>query len=193
MEEVWRDIPGFEGYYQVSNRNHIKSQYNGEHIISPHKVRGDYLQVCLFKDGKRHYLMFHKIVSSAFPEICGKYFEGAEVDHINTIRTDNRPENLRLVSPKTNRNNPLTKNNYSKAMKGNTRGKANGKWVIKLSTNNEILHFTLLQGKPQKKQEYHKVQFLVVVVVNMVSKPLAASSGNMLVKNPGKLFELPGK
>lgn len=141
MEEVWRDIPGFEGYYQVSNRNHIKSQYNGEHIISPHKVRGDYLQVCLFKDGKRHYLMFHKIVSSAFPEICGKYFEGAEVDHINTIRTDNRPENLRLVSPKTNRNNPLTKNNYSKAMKGNTRGKANGKWVIKLSTNNEILHF----------------------------------------------------
>ena len=141
MEEIWREIPGFEGIYLVSNKNRIKSLYKGGHTIKPHKTRGDYLQVCLFKDGKRNYLMFHKVVASAFPEICGEYFEGAEVDHINTIRTDNRPENLRWVTPKENRNNPLTKKNYSNALKGNTRGRGKGKWVIKLSTNNEILHF----------------------------------------------------
>ena len=41
--------------------------------------------------------------------------EKFEIDHINTIRTDNRIENLRLVSSKENSNNPITKKNKSEA------------------------------------------------------------------------------
>ena len=49
---------------------------------------------------------------------CDGYFEGAYVDHINTIRDDNRAENLRWVTSKENCNNTLTKENYSNAKKG---------------------------------------------------------------------------
>lgn len=70
----------------------------------------------------------------SFPEICGEYFEGAEIDHINTIRTDNRPENLRWVDRSGNMANPNTKEKL-------TNNPAYSKWVIKLSKNNEILHF----------------------------------------------------
>ena len=62
----------------------------------------------------------HKIVWSAF---MGEIPEGMEVDHINTIRDDNRLENLRLVSSKQNKNNPLTIEHYKES---NSRDKMKG-------------------------------------------------------------------
>lgn len=44
--------------------------------------------------------------------------EGYQIDHINTIRTDNRLENLRVVTCKENHNNPLTKKHKSEIKKG---------------------------------------------------------------------------
>ena len=51
----------------------------------------------------------HKIIWEAFK---GKIPEGYEIDHINTIRNDNRLENLRLVTHKENCNNPLSIEHY---------------------------------------------------------------------------------
>lgn len=48
----------------------------------------------------------------------GKIPEGYEIDHINTIRNDNRLENLRLFTHKENCNNPLTIENYKQSNKG---------------------------------------------------------------------------
>ena len=48
----------------------------------------------------------------------GEIPEGMEIDHINTIKNDNRLENLRLVTHKENCNNPKTLENYSIANKG---------------------------------------------------------------------------
>lgn len=58
----------------------------------------------------------HRLVWETF---VGEIHEGYEIDHINTIRDDNRIENLRCVTHKENVNNPLSKLNYSESRKGN--------------------------------------------------------------------------
>lgn len=54
----------------------------------------------------------HRLVALAYPEICGEYEEGLQIDHINTIRDDNRAENLRWVTVHQNANNPITRQHW---------------------------------------------------------------------------------
>lgn len=56
----------------------------------------------------------HRIIWETF---YGEIPEGYQIDHINTIRDDNRLENLRLVSCKENHNNPLTIEHKLSALK----------------------------------------------------------------------------
>ena len=41
----------------------------------------------------------HSIIARNYPEICGKWFEGAIVHHKNGLKYDNRAENLQVLSP----------------------------------------------------------------------------------------------
>ena len=86
-----------------------------ERILKPLKRKDGYLFVILSKNGELKTFKIHRLVAHMFVD---GYFDGAYVDHINTIRDDNRAENLRWVTPKENCNNPLTKENLSEAQKG---------------------------------------------------------------------------
>lgn len=74
---------------------------------NPHR-RG-YLQVVLRKDGKNVHRKVHRLVAQVFPEICGEWFEGCEIDHINGDTGDNRAVNLRVTDKSGNMRNPLTR------------------------------------------------------------------------------------
>lgn len=63
----------------------------------------------------------HRLVAKAFPEICGEWFEGCVVDHINTVKDDNRAVNLKVCTQKENCNNELTRKNISDATKAGMR------------------------------------------------------------------------
>lgn len=133
MEEKWKDIKGYEGF-QVSNLGNILSNEhkvlmpNGgykiikQRLIKPIIMPSGYLQVTLGRTHntrKRFYI--HRLVAKAFPEICGNMFLNCQVDHINTIRNDNRAINLRWVTAKENQNNPLSKKKQSEIKKGKKR------------------------------------------------------------------------
>lgn len=62
---------------------------------------------CVTVNYKTFYV--HRLVWEAFN---GEIPDGYEIDHKNTVRTDNRLENLRLTTPKENRNNPHTIEKY---------------------------------------------------------------------------------
>lgn len=112
MEEIWKDIEGYEGY-RVSSEGRVKSndfilthrsgkKYKREgKILTPITTHNGYLRVGLggCKSQKRFFV--HRLVYEAF---VGPIPEGMQVNHINEIKTDNRPENLNLMTPKENNN-----------------------------------------------------------------------------------------
>lgn len=122
--EEWRSIKGYEGLYEVRNLGRVRScdRYvsNGKSVrlakgraLKPCKNTSGYLFVRLSKKCIQTTFKVHRLVARAFPEICGQYKDGLQVDHINTVRTDNRAINLRWVTPKENNNNPITRQRRS--------------------------------------------------------------------------------
>ena len=138
MMEIWKDVLGYEGYYQVSNEGRVRSLERVVESVSHGKPclrhiqgymmqlqpnsRNGYLEVGLRKDGKRKIFRVHRLVWEAFND---KILEGHEVDHLNTIRTDNRLENLRITTHKDNLNNPLSVVNKIKSLTGKFKGELN--------------------------------------------------------------------
>ena len=129
IAEVWKDIQGYEGLYQVSNFGRVKSLgrnvkkpllksgycWQEERILKPYKNRKGYLNVRLCKDSRTKDFQIHRLVAIAFiPNPENK----PQIDHINADKTNNTVNNLRWVTCKENINNPLTlvkitgKNNY---------------------------------------------------------------------------------
>ena len=123
-EEIWRDIDGWIGLYQISNLGRVRSldgfQFHEEgglmkkmgQILKCNKQPAGYSQ-CLFnRFGRKKTNLVHRLVAKAFPEICGEWFDGCVVDHIDTIRDNNRAENLRVCTHHENNMNPITRQRY---------------------------------------------------------------------------------
>lgn len=90
--------------YEVSNLGRVK--VNGA-LIEPHITACGYCSISNFS--------VHRAVAELFiPNPENKPF----IDHINTIKTDNRAENLRWVTSKENMNNPLTRKHVSEVRRG---------------------------------------------------------------------------
>lgn len=104
-QEIWMFIP-YNTNYMVSNFGRVKSlnynHYQGkEHILKQAKTRIGYLQVGLYKNGKRRNFLVHRLVWEAFN---GPIPEGMQINHLNEEKTDNRLENLSLMTAKENHN-----------------------------------------------------------------------------------------
>ena len=117
--EIWKPVKGYEGLYEVSSLGNVRSldryvmlgnhgnQYcllKGKPIKAFLDSKG-YLMADLCKNGQRKLHLVHRLVAEAFISNPNNL---PCIDHINTIKTDNRVENLRWCSYKENSNNPLT-------------------------------------------------------------------------------------
>lgn len=102
MEEIWVDIHGYEGLYQVSNTGKIKAlpkyyktgeyyglRFQGEKILKPYST-GRYLVVEL-NNGKPKAVKVHRVVAEHF---VGNNENKPEVNHIDGNRLNNRADNL---------------------------------------------------------------------------------------------------
>lgn len=119
QEEIWKDVVWYEGRYKVSSigrvfstGNYIDGRKYTPRFITQTKDKGGYCVVRLYKGKKQKMFKVHRLVAMMFIPNPNNY---PCVDHINTIRDDNRVENLRWVTYSMNANNKLTKMNLSTA------------------------------------------------------------------------------
>lgn len=109
LPEIWKDITGYEGYYQVSNKGRVKrleryvdrhaygivhKKFYKEHIMKPTISSGYYI-VGLCKNCIVKTQQIHRLVASAFID---NPLNKEQVNHKNGIRNDNRVENLEWVT-----------------------------------------------------------------------------------------------
>ena len=104
MKEIWKDINEYPNY-MVSNMGNVKSlnyKHTGrEKILKSSVDKIGYMYVGLCKNGVKKKCQVHRLVAEAF---YGEIPNGMQVNHINEIKTDNRLENLNLMTPKENCN-----------------------------------------------------------------------------------------
>ena len=70
--EIWKDVKGFEGLYQVSSLGQVKSlnyrrRKGVEHILSiVYTSRNKLAKICLYRDGVMHYILVNRLVAETF-------------------------------------------------------------------------------------------------------------------------------
>lgn len=128
--EMWKDINGYEGYYQISNEGNVRSldRFDGVHdrqgtIIKPSLKQNGYLQVGLRKHSTRKWIGIHRLVAIHFIENPDNK---PQVNHIDGNKQNNNVENLEWVTAKENQNHATRmgfRNNMPKGEKHPNYGK----------------------------------------------------------------------
>ena len=108
MKEIWKDVAGYEGLYQVSNKGNVRSLDHavGNRFYSGRSVKQrldsyGYLIVTFFKRGTRKDYKVHRLVATTFISNPNNY---PTVNHKNEIKTCNEVWNLEWMTVRDNNN-----------------------------------------------------------------------------------------
>lgn len=164
MNEIWKDIEGYEGLYQVSNYGNVKSlsrewlangvkhKHDGK-ILKPSSVKNTYSQYSLYKDNKISRYLAHQLVAKAFlghiP--CG---HKVVVDHIDNNQSNNHVSNLQLISSRLN----LSKDKKNKTSKytGVVLYRDGKRWSSSIRINGKSKYLGLFDCELKAHYAYQK-------------------------------------
>ena len=164
MEE-FRDVPGYEGLYQVSNLGNVKSlartimKSNGrkhsikEKILKPASDR-NYLGINLYKKDKHKYYKVHKLVAMAFLNHIPNGHIGLVVDHIDNNKLNNNLENLQLISARKNSSKDRT--GGASQYVGVCWSKQSKKWRAQIGINGKDRHLGTFTCELEASEAYQK-------------------------------------
>lgn len=123
MEEVWKDIPGYEGIYEVSNFGQVRSisriDCTGRHItgriLKQCNTPSGYPKIELCLDGTSKQVLVHRIVGTVFVHNPGNC---TQINHKDENRENNHADNIEWCTPKYNINYGNRTQRMAKTMSG---------------------------------------------------------------------------
>ena len=119
MQEIWKDIKGYESRYQVSNLGNVKSlNYNctkKAKLLVYHLNHKGYARVHLTKDKQDKYISVHRLVAQAFIPNPNNY---PQVNHIDGNKLNNNVDNLEWCTNEYNFQHALKTGLIKKKSKG---------------------------------------------------------------------------
>lgn len=163
-KEIWKDVGGYEGIYQVSDHGRVRSadrigqggqggrglRLHQGRILRPGITHG-YLKVNLCKYCKVKQLLIHRLVAHAFIENPDNL---PHVNHLNGIKNDNRPANLEWCCHRENISHErINRGTYSKYV-GVTWHKKSCKWQCQIMVNGRSIYLGLFQGEEEARDAY---------------------------------------
>lgn len=172
MKEIWKNIPGYEGFYQASNLGRIKSLerttthfYKNiyprkfvckEKILTPNENRGYYKVSLNATPLAKKTIKVHQLVAMAFlnHKPCGNTLV---VNHINFNKLDNRVENLEIVTTRENSNKKHLKS--SSKYTGVYWHSSAQKWVSRIVIKRKKVHLGSFDCEVKASEAYEKALY----------------------------------
>lgn len=149
--EVWIDVVDYEGLYKVSDLGRVKTlnyRKSGNEQILKRSICNGYSQVRLSKNGKQKTISIHRLSIQAF---CPKEFQKCinhprywVVDHKDNDRSNNRLNNLQVITQRENSTGKKPKFNTTSKYVGVSYVKGANKWsaIISIVGKRKVLgHF----------------------------------------------------
>jgi hypothetical protein len=155
-QEIWKDVLGYEGIYQISSLGRVKSlsrkRSDGgtskEIFLKPFTEKKGYFRHTLFKNSKGLKFLAHRLVANAFIE---NPFNKISINHIDSIKTNNSIQNLEWVS--------IMENNCHKSLNIESSSKYVGvsfyKRTNKWQSNICVLGKRTYLGRYETEEEAH--------------------------------------
>ena len=127
--EIWKEVKGYEGLYQVSNYGNVRSKRG---VLKPQARQHGYLGVMLYGKGGHPTKGFktysvHRLVAEAFVPNPNGY---AEVNHIDEDKTNNRAENLEWCTRKQHTNAGTVQKRRSATLTNGVRSRAIDQYTL---------------------------------------------------------------
>lgn len=168
MNEIWKDIEGYGGEYQVSNLGRVRSCKKGEwKTLKQGKHIKGYLMVMLYANNKSTPFTVHRLVCEAF---IGPRPNGKVINHKNSNKTDNSISNLEYVSKKENYKHAFISG------KINLKGERQSNSVL---TDKQALE--ILNIRKEKNLTYSKIAEIYNVSEHVVGKLIRRQSYTHLI------------
>jgi hypothetical protein len=134
MEELWKDIQGYEGLYQVSNTGRVRSLDKTRAIGKNKRIikgrilkikQANYCHIQLVKNGQNFHALVHRLVATAFiPNSEGK----KTVNHKDCNKHNNRVENLEWVTQAENNLHALSNGKLATMKRGDSHYRRSKKY-----------------------------------------------------------------
>lgn len=158
--EIWKDIPDYEGLYQVSNLGRVKSLHRldargrviAERILKPtYNNQKEYLYTSIYRKGIRKTYQIHQLVAITFLNHKPSFMKKI-INHINFKRQDNRLSNLEIVTPRENGNKKHLKSTskYVGVSWCNTKNK----WRSRIHYNKKMVFIGYFDNEIDAHQAY---------------------------------------
>ena len=154
MVEIYKDVIGYEGIYQVSNLGNVKSlKFNKERVLKPSKDSKGYLSINLSLNGVFKMRNIHQLVAESFlnHKRCGHKLV---VNHLDFNKTNNNLNNLELVTARENCNKKHLKS--SSKYTGVYWNKNANKWNSRITLNGKLKHLGLFTDELEASKSYQK-------------------------------------